>query len=288
MSKAKREASARADELLKSYDVKLNPLLGTYRLADKTTGKEVNVERSGVDVGTGILAKGRRMNKLIGKNLVQKGVYSSNENRPIETAPKKAEVKTVPEVSTVSIDKGTPNNVPLMLRGLPNQQEPYSWSLPKPQPLSTIVNNTESNSISKPVPIQAEPFIGAGSLQYGKTNNFVGAGSLNYGTNPIIPGYHPSNSVESKPSKLQMYHKFRYNMLSMPLKNHYKTPEEYGKSLPFNEESEEVVNYAINKAQQDARDAQLTKWEQLKSMWKKANSAQANLLPQYQYVGRIR
>jgi len=84
MGKAKREASARADELLKSYNVKLNPLAGTYRLSDKATGKEVNVERSGVDVGTGILAKGRRMNRLIGKNLVQKGSYA-NVTEPTTT-----------------------------------------------------------------------------------------------------------------------------------------------------------------------------------------------------------
>lgn len=109
MGKAKQEASARADELLKSYNVKLNPVAGTYRLTDKATGKETNVERSGVDVGTSIFAKGRRANRLIGKELVRRsGTVATPAVEIDDTKSSKPTTQTstaIPPVSLRSLPK---------------------------------------------------------------------------------------------------------------------------------------------------------------------------------------
>lgn len=145
MSRLKQQASERANELLKSYNVKINPDTGTYRLVNKSTGKEENVANSGVEVGTSIFAKGRRANKLIGRNLVQASGPVTNQ-QVVQPA-------NQPQAPTNTRPEGEQESYPLLKRRtitqLPSTQsfsQPLSLSIrPLPRVDASVLSAENSN-----------------------------------------------------------------------------------------------------------------------------------------------
>lgn len=83
MSKKKLIAKERAGKLLETNQLTYGPQGQTYQLHNKETGKLSTDPMQGVDVGSGLLSRGRRMNKLIGRELVLQNSYqpqSGNKN----------------------------------------------------------------------------------------------------------------------------------------------------------------------------------------------------------------
>lgn len=208
MSKVKQAAAARAEELLKSYSVKLNPDAGTYRLVNKTTGQEENVERSGVDVGTGLLAKGRRANRLIGKNLVQAStIPSQSVQQPAIQA------QTKPSVNSVNGER-------------------ESYTSIKRRPATTL---TQPQSFSKPTSLVIRPLP---TIDYSKLT------SLN---NELKSELSTETEAENKLiAEDDMFNKFlqeQYTKLP-EYRRRNLTPEEYNKYSGYTKTSPEFTSYS--------------------------------------------
>lgn len=111
MGKLRQQAEQRASELLKTSDVKLNRDAGTYQLINKATGKTENLPLSGIDVGSGLFAKNRRVNRLIGKSLTRDSEMSTVGETPAQVQPsaptgKQPEVKAATGEQTTTAPAG--------------------------------------------------------------------------------------------------------------------------------------------------------------------------------------
>jgi len=201
MGKLRQQAEQRASELLKTSDVKLNREAGTYQLINKATGKTENLPLSGIDVGSGLFAKNRRVNRLIGKSLTRDTEMNTVGEIPAQVhpstpTPKQPEAKstttgdTKPTVSSpvepwnsTSVQNrfslGSPSTlVPRRLTFAPDEQFRMGFnSAPKTQ------ETEEQSSSTGPV-----AYSGMGSVNYGKptTKPYTGMGSLDYGKVPGV------------------------------------------------------------------------------------------------------
>lgn len=192
MGKLRQQAEQRASELLKTSDVKLNREAGTYQLINKASKQTENLPLSGIDVGSGMFAKNRRMNRLIGKSLTRDSEMSIVGEVPAQVqqstpSTKQSEVKTTEGEVKPTVNKpveqwnspavqnrfslGSPSTlVPRRLTFTPGEQFRMGFG-------STQAKQEETTPQSGTGPVA---YSGVGSLDYKGTKEFNGAGSLNY------------------------------------------------------------------------------------------------------------
>lgn len=201
MGKLRQRAEQRATELLKTSDVKLDRDAGTYQLINKATKQAENLPLSGIDVGSGLFAKNRRVNRLIGKALTRNSETSTGEETPTSvqptapTPPKSTEGTTTP-TETATKPTIAQSSMPWNSSEVKNRFSLGSTSTLVPRRLTFTPgeqfglgfgkheDTTEVQSTTGPV-----AYSGMGSVDYKPKQPFTGAGSLDYGKNSstIIP-----------------------------------------------------------------------------------------------------
>jgi hypothetical protein len=77
MGKKRLVARNRANELLKTHDVVIGPAGRTYQLKNKETGELYSGDLAGIKLGSGLISKNRRLNKMIGRQLTSNAAIPS-------------------------------------------------------------------------------------------------------------------------------------------------------------------------------------------------------------------
>jgi len=276
MRKLKQQAEQRSNEILKTSNVKLDRQAGTYQLINKATDKAENLPLSGIDVGSGLFAKNRRVNRLIGKNLTRNAEMNtvgqiSPENTPVKPQ-EKVDTKPATTGSAESTTVAAPSIFGVKFGELPttNRFEFSSMSRSTLLPRrSTFGNGMHmqfgSGTESTTGPVAAAP--PAPNEVFGYKDWLANQRSTiddNMNNEPITNTKLVPKAGSTTNPRVAAYVNSRFTALPDYIKRSYSGVEAYGKDPMFKnltESSKEVTDY-----EQSLTDAAASKVQREKSI----------------------
>ncbi len=263
MGKLKQQAEQRGNELLKTSDVKLDRQAGTYQLINKATGKAENLPLSGIDVGSGLFAKNRRVNRLIGKKLTRNTELNTVGQIPAENTTVNPQVKSEVKQPVAQVTAST--NIPTPSLGVKFGEFPTENRFDFPSMrTSTLVprrstfgngmhqqfgsgtytpsvetSTTGPEAVAPPAPIEVNSYQDWLSNKRSTIDDDMFNSTENRSTT-LLPKPAPANK------KVTDYVASRFNSLPDYIKRTYANVEAYGKDPMFKnltENSKEVKDY---------------------------------------------